>query len=1099
MVLSKIRISLSQKQKAQLGVVAGVILIFAVGVLIRYKNVVFKADETNRPTIILPVNNGRYNYLNNPLIEGKATANAEVTVKDNNTPIGTATADTNGRFFFKPEAGFSDGVHRIAVTDSVSSQSSTTTYVEFNTSDPKKAILKAQGIQIIENNHPYFGNGTNNFWTIISLSTDKPGIEKQFDDLEKAGIKMVRIINYMLRDMKLPDPVSAPTTLVEDGGGLDSGNYVYRYTCANLSKNTHANNYDTAETLPSPATPVVAVSQGQKVTLTLPACAKSYRYFIYRRNASEVENSEGLLGFAEAPAGTPATFIDDGTYRPANSAWDAPTAPPILTKGTGSQLAAGTYVYRYAVLAPRRPGNGINEKFVYGGITMASPTAEITTNGNEKVIVTIPTNNLGPWVRIFRRLSSDPVDSERRMSGGTLRTTIGQTTWTDDNASFSGTEKVPSSNTTAAITVPAKNETMDNPSTYGGKPFMTGFGNWNEEKLIDTDYALDMAKRHNIRLLFTFVDQHDNLTGGVREIARNCATWNSNFFVDTCSKNLMKEIIDKFTTRTNTITGTPYKDDPAIFAWEFINEPWETGSGGRFRNWLWEMGTYLKSKDPNHMLSSGDDGSVWFTHNYESAYNANNNHDFVTSGLPDPIDLLTWHGYPEANGFMFNHGYYGEFNPNDPAKRGGLDDAAAAVWLEKWGPVSGPIDIAGTIKELQRHAYYAYLLNKPVVFGEWGISNWKTPAANDWINQISKAILTVKPDLVRGADAIPDGDFSENLADNWNYDPPNYAYFTKDETTTYNNHPTAKITPTYILDSAQRQQYRTGVVSKKFSIKPNTTYWYEFTYNNPTDNPLSFRGSYYKNGQSLNQSFETSFGASTGWNTITRLNNYRCEITTPDTDELTLSIELINGREADGDHAWIGDVNFYELVAPTTQKVGSTFASTGWWGVDPNYSIDSLLTAAHNFEIASVADLPPLGSRSPDDGDDGSNDKPPPPPPEKPKEIPIETPPEDTITGETEPFIDEETPLEAQQEEAAASQPSASTSQENEPQKISQAPAGEQGHANLATTTGKKEKEEPKKSKFSAGVIGLGAFGVLVILGLVGLYFYQKKKNRDEM
>ena len=64
--------------------------------------------------------------------------------------------------------------------------------------------------------------------------------------------------------------------------------------------------------------------------------------------------------------------------------------------------------------------------------------------------------------------------------------------------------------------------------------------------------------------------------------------------------------------RTNTITGKPYSEDPAIFSCQISNEPRcfsdapEARSG--FVGWLAEAARIIKEIDPNHMVSSGNEG-----------------------------------------------------------------------------------------------------------------------------------------------------------------------------------------------------------------------------------------------------------------------------------------------------------------------------------------------------------------------------------------------------------------------------------------------------------------------------------------------------------
>jgi mannan endo-1,4-beta-mannosidase len=64
--------------------------------------------------------------------------------------------------------------------------------------------------------------------------------------------------------------------------------------------------------------------------------------------------------------------------------------------------------------------------------------------------------------------------------------------------------------------------------------------------------------------------------------------------------------------RTNSLTGKPYKDDPAIFAWQIGNEPRcfsdDPAIRDGFIGWLTESARLIKELDPNHLVSTGNEG-----------------------------------------------------------------------------------------------------------------------------------------------------------------------------------------------------------------------------------------------------------------------------------------------------------------------------------------------------------------------------------------------------------------------------------------------------------------------------------------------------------
>ena len=74
-----------------------------------------------------------------------------------------------------------------------------------------------------------------------------------------------------------------------------------------------------------------------------------------------------------------------------------------------------------------------------------------------------------------------------------------------------------------------------------------------------------------------------------------------------------KNYVTKIVTRKNSITGTAYSADPAIFAWELANEPrtskgYEDGlgvpRGSLIKAWIAEMAAFIRSLDSHHMVNA---------------------------------------------------------------------------------------------------------------------------------------------------------------------------------------------------------------------------------------------------------------------------------------------------------------------------------------------------------------------------------------------------------------------------------------------------------------------------------------------------------------
>ncbi len=86
----------------------------------------------------------------------------------------------------------------------------------------------------------------------------------------------------------------------------------------------------------------------------------------------------------------------------------------------------------------------------------------------------------------------------------------------------------------------------------------------------------------------------------------------SRFVTNDKAKELYYNHVKNVVSRTNTVTGKPYKKDPAIFSWQIGNEP-RCFSGDpkvqdAFVDFMWTSAALIKSIDPNHMVSSGSEG-----------------------------------------------------------------------------------------------------------------------------------------------------------------------------------------------------------------------------------------------------------------------------------------------------------------------------------------------------------------------------------------------------------------------------------------------------------------------------------------------------------
>ena len=145
---------------------------------------------------------------------------------------------------------------------------------------------------------------------------------------------------------------------------------------------------------------------------------------------------------------------------------------------------------------------------------------------------------------------------------------------------------------------------------------------WNEAEFEFLDQVIAEAARNNLRVQLCLVNWWRD-TGGVTQYLRWAGVEGADddqqpfgineekamqFYTNQTARALYRQHVEKIATRRNTVTGILYRDDPAIFGYELINEgKCVTGRWDERRAWVAEMSSYLKSLDPNHMVAPG----VW--------------------------------------------------------------------------------------------------------------------------------------------------------------------------------------------------------------------------------------------------------------------------------------------------------------------------------------------------------------------------------------------------------------------------------------------------------------------------------------------------------
>ena len=150
-------------------------------------------------------------------------------------------------------------------------------------------------------------------------------------------------------------------------------------------------------------------------------------------------------------------------------------------------------------------------------------------------------------------------------------------------------------------------------------------GQYNDTLLVGLDYFLaELGKRDMEAVLY--INNSWEWTGGYSQYLEWAGKgrapipavdgydafrdYVSEYFKCDEARALFNTYVKDIVTRTNSVTGVKYCDDPAIFSWQIGNEPRPFGDDNdeTFALWIGEVAKLIKELDPNHMVSIGSEG-----------------------------------------------------------------------------------------------------------------------------------------------------------------------------------------------------------------------------------------------------------------------------------------------------------------------------------------------------------------------------------------------------------------------------------------------------------------------------------------------------------
>ncbi|MCU4972734.1 PKD domain-containing protein [Halobacteria archaeon AArc-m2/3/4] len=180
-------------------------------------------------------------------------------------------------------------------------------------------------------------------------------------------------------------------------------------------------------------------------------------------------------------------------------------------------------------------------------------------------------------------------------------------------------------------------------------------GVYDEAGLQHLDYIVAKAKQHGIRLVFGLADNWDH-DGGIPQYIE----WiddledRGDFYTTEAGREAYRNHVETILTRTNTITGIEYRNEPAIAMWELCNEPrLESDDAANvddpqaaLHDWFADMSAYIKELDSNHLVSTGSEGFYTEPDGENWMYDDWTGSDYVENHSIETIDACSFHMYP---------------------------------------------------------------------------------------------------------------------------------------------------------------------------------------------------------------------------------------------------------------------------------------------------------------------------------------------------------------------------------------------------------------------------------------------------------------------
>ena len=220
-------------------------------------------------------------------------------------------------------------------------------------------------------------------------------------------------------------------------------------------------------------------------------------------------------------------------------------------------------------------------------------------------------------------------------------------------------------------------------------------GQFGEAGLLALDQVLALARARGLRLILPLADYWPSYGGVPAYVAWHGLDAPARFFTDERARASYAAWVGMLLERKNTIDGTRYGDDPAVLAWELMNEPRGVGldpAGDAMSDWVAFAAREVRAH-ARQLIAVGDEG--------------------FDVACPDPA---FWKRVGGAAAFAPENGM------SFARHLGAVDLATCHLYPEKWGWRRG-VEIEAGTRYIEWHAEVARAAGRPLVVGEFGLAN----------------------------------------------------------------------------------------------------------------------------------------------------------------------------------------------------------------------------------------------------------------------------------------------------------------------------------------------------------------------------------------